>query len=181
MKNNKKIPFYIFGCSKRYYITHPWKFFKDIWTGLKNMHHRLWYSWDWISLWNMDSFLGTLVPNMLEELAERSCGWPEGPDWPTFEDWQKELRVLAKLMRLCNRDAICDEEEYNHEYAEYRGGLTIEPVRHLPCWHDYAITPTEGAEIDSATNKWDRYETELYILRKKIMLRLADILPTLWD
>lgn len=181
MKDKYYIPVYVRSWSTRYYLTHPWKIFKDLWHGLKNRIKRSRCGYAWIDLWNLDSYLGTMVPNALEELAERSCGWPEGPDWPTFEDWQKELRVLAKLMRLCNRDAICDEEEYNREYAEYRGGLTIEPVRRLPCWHDYAITPADGAEIDSTTNKWDRYETELYILRKKIMLRLAEILPTLWD
>ena len=79
MKNKqtiKRIPYYAFSCKKSYYLTHPLKFLREIRTLIGNVKHRLLYSWDWPSLWNMDSFLGQLIPSMLKELATGSCGTP---------------------------------------------------------------------------------------------------------
>lgn len=92
-----KIPFYAFSYKKSYYLTHPLKFLGEIRTLISNVKHRLLYSWDWPSLWNMDSFLGQLVPSMIRELANRACGYPASEGCSDMETYREYLREFAKL------------------------------------------------------------------------------------
>ena len=111
MKNKqtiKRIPYYAFSCKKSYYLTHPLKFLREIRTLIGNVKHRLLYSWDWPSLWNMDSFLGQLIPSMLRELAERSCGTPYDIE---EEEYKAYLMALARLFEIANIDKFDEEYE----------------------------------------------------------------------
>lgn len=116
-----RIPFYIFSYKKSYYLTHPLKFLGEIKTLISNMKHRLLYSWDWPSLWNMDSFLGQLVPSMLRELAARACGYPESEGCPDMETYREYLCEFAKLWDYANSedDNVPELVESSHsEYAQ---------------------------------------------------------------
>ena len=111
MKNKqaiKRIPFYAFSYKKSYYLIHPLKFLKEIRTLISNVKHRLLYSWDWPSLWNMDSFLGQLIPSMLRELAERSCGTPYDFE---EEEYKAYLMALAHLFELTGIYEFCEDYE----------------------------------------------------------------------
>ncbi len=117
MKNKqtiKRIPYYAFSCKKSYYLTHPLKFLREIRTLISNVKHRLLYSWDWPSLWNMDSFLGQLIPSMLRELAARSCGTPYGVE---EEEYKAYLTALAYLFEVANID------RYDSEYEGAKASL----------------------------------------------------------
>lgn len=114
-----RIPFYAFSYKKSYYLTHPLKFLGEIKTLISNMKHRLLYSWDWPSLWNMDSFLGQLVPSMLRELADRACGYPDSEGCPDMETYRAYLREFAKLWDYANSEDDNVPELVENSHSEY--------------------------------------------------------------
>ena len=178
------IPLSLFFYSTRHYLTHPWLFFKELWIGAKNAYHRARYGWCWVDLWNMDTYLDALIPNMLDELANRSCGWPSSPEWPRFEDWTAELHTLATLWRLCGQVTdifVQEKEEFDKGFAAYRAGVPLQPIQHLPFYNEYVLSEDEVAAIDNCTTSWERMNTQAQILRAKLFQRFSRIYPTLWD
>ena len=105
-----KIPLYFFSYRKTYYLTHPWKWFKDLHIGIKNAWHRMRYGWAWVDLWNMDVYLDQLIPNMMRELSKRSMGYPGCDEFPTAESWEEWLRTFADLYEVLQIDSFMDEE-----------------------------------------------------------------------
>lgn len=178
---NKKIPLYGFSYRTSYYLKRPWKFFRDLHILLKNAYHRMRYGYAWVDLWNTDTYLGTLIPNMLDDLATRSCGWPEGEDYPKPEDWEADLHVLARLWRIFARDFITDEDEMWEEFTHYRDRSILAPIAHLPFYNDYLLTEEECAAIDAAPTKWERIDTAMNALRAHVFLHMSKIWNSLWD
>lgn len=177
----KTMPLYIFDWAPRYYLTHPWKWFHDLRVGLKNAWHRARCGWAWVDLWNTDCYISKLMENMIEELADRSHGWPQSDEHPEFEDWQTELHVIAKLLHVLNIDTLMEEEEFDSAFAEYRGGLTIYPLKDMSFYGKYVLTEEECAQIDNAETEWLRRNAERDILRKKLFIRISEIFDSLWD
>lgn len=93
----KPIELYAFSYRKSYYLRHPLVFVREIKTLAQNAWHRMRYGFAWVDLWNMDSYLGELVPSMLRELADRACGYPESEECPSMEAYREYLREFAKL------------------------------------------------------------------------------------
>lgn len=106
--NLKLISLYVFSHRKSYYLAHPLCFIKEIWIGAKNAWHRMRYGFAWVDLYNMDTYLGQLVPSMLRELAARSCGTPYDI---RKEEYKAYLRALAYLFELTSIDYFNEEYE----------------------------------------------------------------------
>lgn len=106
--SSKPISLCVFSYKKSYYLTHPLCFIKELWIGAKNAYHRMRYGFAWGDLWNMDTYLGQLVPSMLRELAERSCGTPYGIE---EEEYKAYLVALAYLFEITNIDKFDEEYE----------------------------------------------------------------------
>ena len=180
--NEKKIRLYGFDMGKRYYLTHPWKWFGDLFTLIKNAYHRMRYGYAWVDLWNMSDYLGELIPNMLRVLAEKSQGWPESKEFPAFEDWQKHLNKLADMFEESQVDvlsvnsplhdqffAVCDaankrdKQTGRHESLTYK--FTEDEQKIVDAWHKYVHDEEE------------RHDE----LRREVFAKLAAIWTTLWD
>ena len=108
------IPLYFWCYRKSHYLTHPWKWFRNLRIGLKNAFHRMRYGFAWVDLWNMDSYLGTLVPSMLRTLAERSCGYPGDSKFPEPDVYKKWLEALALIIELANTEWLDADDEYEN-------------------------------------------------------------------
>ena len=106
------MPFYAFLYKKSYYLTHPWKFFRDLKVLWTNAWHRMKYGYAWVDLWNMDSYLGQLVPAMLKELAKRSSGYPASNECPDMETYREYLYKLAVLWEYAHLDPFGNQDEY---------------------------------------------------------------------
>lgn len=78
-----------------YYLKRPWKWFGAIRIGISNMRMRQKCCYDWVALWNVDTFLLELIPNMLRHLSEKACGWPDNATFPTFEVYKEWMCNLA--------------------------------------------------------------------------------------
>ena len=178
------IPVRIFYSTPRYYITHPGAFFRDIRDAYRNYYARAKRGFAWVDLWNLDKYLGTMVPNALDELADRSCGAPYGPEecyrWKTFEEWQQELHLLAKLMRIANTEYLV-HDEFGNKFHEWRSGLILQPIRHTSFYSEYVIPNTDADAIDAATSELDQYYLQVKSLRKVIFNVFAEIWDSLWD
>ena len=106
----KKISLGGFSYRKSYYLIHPWKWFKDLKILAKNAHHRMRYGYAWIDLWNMDDYLGQLIPNMLEMLAEKAYAYPGTDEFQEYEDWIKYLKDLSAEFRLAMDEKTPEEQ-----------------------------------------------------------------------
>lgn len=100
--SSKPISLCVFSYRKSYYLTHPLCFVRELWTGIKNAWHRMRYGFAWVDLYNMDTYLGQLVPSMLKELAARSCGTPYDIE---EEEYKAYLAALAYLFEVANIDS----------------------------------------------------------------------------
>ena len=106
--SSKPISLCVFSYKKSYYLTHPFLFMKELWIGARNAHHRMRYGFSWGDVWNMDTYLGKLVPSMLRELATGSCGTPYDT---TGEEYKAYLMALARLFEIANIDKFDEEYE----------------------------------------------------------------------
>lgn len=106
--SSKPISLCVFSYKKSYYLTHPFLFIKELWIGARNAYHRMRYGFAWIDLYNMDTYFGQLIPSMLRELAERSCGTPCDIE---EEEYKAYLMALARLFEIANIDKFDEEYE----------------------------------------------------------------------
>ena len=62
--------------------------------------------WAPSDMWNLDGYLSRVMGEALTHFAESTHGWPgEDSGWPTFEDWQAEIRTQANaLLAYANHD-----------------------------------------------------------------------------
>ena len=106
--SSKPISLCVFSYKKSYYLTHPFLFIKELWIGAKNAYHRMRFGFAWVDLYNMDTYLGQLIPSMLKELAARSCGVPYDIE---EEEYKAYLIALARLFEIANIDKFDEEYE----------------------------------------------------------------------
>lgn len=168
------IRLYVFGYNKKWYLTHPWLLVKDLWIGIKNFWHRGRYGYAWVDLWNTDTYLEELVTNMIDQLAERSHGWPQCDEWPEFEDWQNELHALVRVMRLFSIDYYEDKKWNNQIEFLYNEGTGDRIDK-------YRFNDDEIKEVMKCTNKYEVIQKERSILGHKIFAQLEHMWGGLWD
>lgn len=87
---------------------------------LKWVYQRAKYGWCDLDLWNLDWTLGNYIASSVNELANRTHGYPHGL---SPEGWDKILRAIAKDFYLgVNEDAwnnpYEDEISYEKNYHE---------------------------------------------------------------
>lgn len=183
--NKRYIPVCWRSWRTRYYLTHPWKFFKDIWVAWTNFYTRARKGYAWIDLWNFDNYLMTMIPNAIEELAEKSAGAPfgdfEGSRWIEFEDWQNELYVLASLMKIAQMDAVCEEEEFEAAYDKWCSGEILKPIEGLSFYNEYVYPENADERLASMNGKYLRLHEKREILMDVIFMRLRGVWNSFWD
>ena len=100
-----------FPYTKRYYLTHPWRFFRQCWYNLYHAWERVTKGYCGLDVCEMCSFLLELIPNMLDELKENNVGYPVNM---TEEQWHSILEEMSKLFR----DAVEVDDSDNSSLAE---------------------------------------------------------------
>ena len=103
-------------CSTRYYLLHPWKWFRDLYWSCRNFIHRGKYGFAYIDVWCMDAYLLKLIPLMLRYLKDHGCGYPGTEPFETPEKYKEWLTQLAEKFENCISDF--DEFDKRNEYAE---------------------------------------------------------------
>ena len=91
---------------------HPIRTIKDLWIDIKYFCHRGKYGWADIDWFNMDNHLLHLIPDMLDQLAEKSYGYQENfvnadgnkVENMTPEDWKNYLLEITQHFRNADED-----------------------------------------------------------------------------
>ena len=125
-------------------------------------------------VWNIDMYLGKLVPNMLDELARITNCFPTGDDWPTYEDWITEIRAMAEMIRVAN-----SEEE--DDFVKWCGRVCRPEFQVQKFSHWYTVDTDERTRILSIPNENQRRAEEHELLKKMIFARLPILWDHLWD
>ena len=99
-----------FPYTKRYYLTHPWRFFRQCWYNFYHAWERVTKGYCGLDACEMCSFLLELIPNMLDELKENNVGYPVNM---TEEQWHSTLEEMSKLFR----DAV-EVDDFDTSLAE---------------------------------------------------------------
>ena len=103
--------------SKRYYLTHPWKWFKELWYSIKAAYRRAKYGWCYCDVWNWDDWFCSVVPPMLRHMADHGSAYPGCKPFDTPEKWHDWLHKTADtLERLGYDDWMEDMNEYSADY-----------------------------------------------------------------
>ena len=117
MRENK-LSVWTFSYSKRYYLTHPWKWFKDLYWNWRNFWNRARFGYAYIDVWNFCDWYPRVGAEALRYLARHNNGYPGTKPWTTMEEWREYLEYMAnRLERCANSMDICFGEERN-EYKD---------------------------------------------------------------
>ena len=102
--------------AKRYYLTRPWKWFKDLWRNIKDVCMRARYGFTWSDVWNWDHWFLHTTPNMLRYMADHGSAYPGQPPFETPERWHDWLHEIADLLETGNEEW---QDAHNKYYDEY--------------------------------------------------------------
>ena len=108
-----------FAHTKRYYLTHPWKWFKEIGGSLRAAWMRATKGYCYNDIWNWDSWFCSIVPQMFRHLADYGSAYPGGEPFETPEKWHAWLYEMADTIeRLQYDDWMEDCNEYSKDYEK---------------------------------------------------------------
>lgn len=167
-----------FPYSKRYYLTHPWMFFKDCWVNLKNAWMRATKGYCYTDLWNADDWFLEIFPKMLRHLAAEHNAYPGSPPFDTSEKWEHWLIEMAENLEYATSDPD-EENEYSDEFMSMMD-------------HCREVRKETGAityELDDVgkelRDKYFNRNKELTDLRQEVledtMRELGENLRAIWD
>ena len=107
-----------FEYSKRYYLTHPWKFVSKCLANAKYAWQRITKGYCDLDWWDMDSWLLKILPSMLKVMAAKTISYPapldikEEDSEKYYQEWISFLKQLAADFEWCQEDNIDKENEY---------------------------------------------------------------------
>lgn len=181
MKNYNNV--WHFACSKRYYLTHPWKWIKEIGYNIRAAWQRATRGWTYIDVWNMDTWFLHTIPPMLHYLAENGHTYP---DYPPFdgengpERWKDWLIETADLLETGLEDWQNEHNEYYEEYMEHLMDKWEPPTKDENGF--YVYKSRESTELDK---KYYARAEELATQGEKnvriALARIAENFYSLWD
>lgn len=136
-----------FPHSARYYLTHPWKWFQQLWRNCRDTYRRARYGWTYVDVWNWDDwFLKNAVP-MLRYLADNHCAYPGQGEFDTSEKWEDWLRHMADLLESGDTEWQDAHNEYYKDYMSEPIDFNAPPSE---LFHKYAARAKELSDAGEA-------------------------------
>ena len=161
MKENP-LSVWTFPYRKSYYLTHPHKWFKDLYWNVRNFWHRGRYGYAYVDVWNFCDWYPRVAAEALRYLAARNTGYPGVKPWETPEEWRQYLEYMAnRLQRCADSQDICFDEERN----EYKDEL--DKIMHA--------THHREEHEDGSVSTWNELSEEQEEVRKKYWAREKEI------
>ena len=185
MKSNP-LSVWTFPYRKSYYLTHPWKWFKDIYWNIRNFWHRGRYGYAYIDVWNFCDWYPRVAAEALRYLAKHNSGYPGTKPWETIEEWREYLNYLAnRLERCADSQDICFGEERN-EYKDPLDKIMTETYHRkdnedgtVSTWHEFNDEQEEIRKKYWEREKEIRDADQAY--NEKTFQWLGEDLPRIWD
>ena len=185
MKENK-LSVWSFHYKKTHYLTHPWKWFKDLYWNWRNFWHRARYGYAYVDVWNFYNWYPHVGAEAIRYLKANHSGYPGVKPWETSKEWEEYLDYLAnRLERCANSMDPCFGEERN-EYKEMLDEIMRQrrKVTHNDdgtVTHSFELTPEEE---DIRKRYWER-EKEIRNADEQYNIEtykwLAEDLSNFWD
>ena len=119
MKKDKGFSVWNWPYAKRYYITHPWKWFQHLGMNIRDVYRRAKYGWTYGDVWDMDIWIMHTFPPMLRYMADHGCAYPGHEPFETPERWHEWLHKMADLIESGLEDKQNECNEYYKEYMEH--------------------------------------------------------------
>ena len=105
------------GYSRKWYLTHPWKWVKELFRNIKFAWQRATRGYCDGDVWSIDSWLLALLPDMLRDLANDAVGaYPGYEPFETPEKWRNWLLKMAVRFLELQDDWSETRNEYENEY-----------------------------------------------------------------
>ena len=105
--------------TKRYYLTHPWKWFQQLGRNIRDVYRRAKYGWTYTDVWDMDRWIMHTFPPMLRHLAAKGCAYPGREPFDEPEKWNEWLNKMADLIESGLEEKQEECNEYYEEYMEH--------------------------------------------------------------
>ncbi len=119
MRTSKKInTVWTFPYRKKYYITHPWKWFSQFGRNIRSTYMRAKYGWTYSDVWNWDTWFAHTVPSMLRHMADHGSAYPGREPFDTPEKWHDWLHNIADMIETGTEEWQDKHNEYYEEYLE---------------------------------------------------------------
>jgi len=174
------------GYSRRYYITHPWKWVSDFLRRVRwawQRSKRGYADCDW---WNMDYWMIAVLPSMFDDFAKYHCGYPAGESGFTDEQWTAYIKEIAQHLRNCDEEQKTNVNEYEEEFeAMMDARSTLKVIRKDERDNIVHELPEETPEEKELSRKYfDRHE-EIYTWRCNEAIKAFEMIGkqffSLWD
>ena len=122
MTKKNDLSVWTYPYTKRYYLTHPWKWLHDTYWNFRNFIHRGKYGFAYVDVWEWSTWWPKVGAAAMRYLSEHGSGYPSVEPWDTPEKWKDYLNKLADLLDWsADSQDICytdDLNEYNKEMEE---------------------------------------------------------------
>ena len=115
----KKYSAWSWPYSTRYYLTHPWRWFRHLYINIRDSFHRVRYGWCYSDVWDWDNWFMNIVPEMFRYLAEHGSAYPGREPFETPEKWHEWLLHMADTIETGKEDWQDDHNEYYKEYIDH--------------------------------------------------------------
>ena len=126
-----------------------------------NAAQRTTRGWADSDTYSLDTHLCRVLGGMLKHLADNAHGWPDGDEFPTFEDWVNALRTNAAALLAY---AAGEDEEL------------------LSSWYELSTTRgSDPAAIEAARRAMDDDDAARHVAAQTALHWVADNLGRLWD
>lgn len=172
-----------FAYSKRYYLTHPWKWIKEVGYNIRAAWQRATRGWTYVDVWNMDTWFLHTIPPMLRYLAEYGCGYPGRPPFDGEQGAQRWKDWLLETADLLDSGREDWQEKHNQYYDEY--------IKHLmeewepPTKDEHGFLVHKSRELSEHDKKYFARAKELSEQGEKniriALGRMAEWFYSLWD
>ena len=185
MKENK-LSVWTFPYRKKYYLTHLWKWFNDLYWNIRNFWHRGRYGYAYVDVWNFCDWYPRVAAAALRYMRDHHTGYPGIKPWETPEAWSEYLDYLSKRLDRCadSHDICFGEErnEYKDELDEImKNRLVITHNNDGTVTHSHTLTPEEE---EIRKKYWER-EHEIRNADRQYEIEtfkwLAEDLNQFWD
>jgi len=184
---DNKLSVFTFQCRKSYYLTHPWRWFKELYHNIRNFVHRGKYGYAFVDVWDFCEWYPRVGAAALRYLADHASGYPGIPPWDTPEQWHDHLIDMARNLEKCADTLdICYTDDKN-EYAEQFHMMSNSLRRHSkdPVTGCYCTFTEESPEFMELRDKYFAREKELEAEYKEFRMNvgaaLFDNLARYWD
>lgn len=105
-----------FPYCKRYYLTHPWIWVRDLWRNFRDVRMRVQYGFTYGDIWDWDMWFLRTAPQMFRYIAEHGSAYPGHEPFETPERWHDWLNEMAGLLESGREEWQEKHNEYHEEY-----------------------------------------------------------------